>query len=123
MVVTKEKLLAAVALGLSAMLLSGLRLPHADPIPEVFPTEAERRFRVLGGLPVVGPEGELELERDPFVVQDAWAPMEPEPLEVPAREAWLRALPGGPLEAAREPSDRVRIVSPPGPGTPAEVQK
>lgn len=123
MVLTKEKILAAVALALSAMLLSGLRVPHADPIPEVFEPESERRFRVLGGLPVVGPDVDLELERDPFVVQDAWSNMDPEPLGLPEREPWLRALPGGPLPTPISAVDRVRIKRPPGAGTPAEVGK
>ncbi|MEZ6183859.1 MAG: hypothetical protein R3F62_02490 [Planctomycetota bacterium] len=123
MVVTKEKILAAVALALSGFLLSGLRLPHADPIPEVFEPEGERRFRVLGGLPITGPDVELGLERDPFVVQDAWSEMDPEPLALPKRERWLRAVPGGPLDEARSPADRVKLETPPGPGTAAEVQR
>ena len=52
-----------------------------------------------------------------------WSTMDPEPLALPDREHWLRALPGGPLATPRRAADRVRVVKVPGAGTPAEVPK
>lgn len=103
---TKEKGLALVSLAASALMLASVRLPRAEPVPQVPALEAPGAYRVVGGTPSVSPEKELTGGRDPFQVQDAWSEAAPATLEVPPPIRWPRALPGGASPRASSPAER-----------------
>jgi hypothetical protein len=104
---TKEKLLAAVALALCVLVLVGVRVPHIEDAPDVPANEGPRAFRTLSGTPHLAPETPYTSSRDPFRIQDAWAESAPALLALPPGATWPRAIPGGLAEQPHGPDDRV----------------
>jgi hypothetical protein len=115
---TKEKVLALVALLAAAAVISGLRAPRVEAVPAVPPEEPARAYRTVASAPRVLPEQLWRPgARDPFSVEDAWKEAAPALLDVPPADGWPRALPVGPATTARSPHDRLLA-----PGRPKEAE-
>ncbi len=108
--VTKEKLVFAVALVVSLGTFTGMRKPSTEDVPKIPPEEAPRPPRVTVPIPALHPEKALEsAARDPFVQASAWSAATPARLGSLPEPAERRILPGGPRGAVivvdHEPKD------------------
>lgn len=107
---TKEKVLALVALLAAAAVISGLRLPRVEDVPPVPAEEAARPYRTISSAPRLAPDKPFRAGlRDPFAVEDPWKEAPPALLALPPVQGWPRALPGGPSATPRSPADRLRV--------------
>lgn len=107
---TKEKVLALVALLAAAAVLSGLHLPRVEEVPAVPGEEAARPYRTISSAPRLAPDKPFRPGlRDPFAVEDPWKEAPPALLALPPVQAWPRALPGGPSATPRSPHDRLLL--------------
>jgi hypothetical protein len=98
--VTKEKLVFAVALVVSLGTFAGTRKPSTEDVPKIPPEEAPRPPRVTVPVPALHPEKPLEAAaRDPFVPASAWSAATPARLGSLPEPAERRILPGGPRGA------------------------
>ncbi|MCO5171032.1 MAG: hypothetical protein M9894_32310 [Planctomycetes bacterium] len=117
---TKEKVLALVALLAAAMVVAGLRAPRVEEVPPVPAEEAARPYRTVSSAPRLAPERPYKPGagvRDPFAVEDPWKEAPPALLALPPTRGWPRALPVGPNPTARSPHDRLLLGgAPPQPG-------
>lgn len=113
---TKEKVLAFVALLAAVAVVSGLRLPRVEEVPPVPGEEAARPYRTISSAPRLAPDKPFRAGlRDPFAVEDPWKEASPALLALPPVQAWPRALPGGPRATPRSPHDRLLVRSRPRP--------
>ncbi|MGE0711113.1 MAG: hypothetical protein AB7N76_07095 [Planctomycetota bacterium] len=115
MVITKEKVLAGIALAVTAFTLASARVPAIEPVPEVPGEEQARAFRAVTSAPRLAPEEGSEFARDPFATKDPWQPATPALLAVPPAQPWPRALPGGPAALPLSPRDRLLVRKDPAP--------
>lgn len=113
---TKEKLLALVAVVAAAVVISGLQLPRIEDVPSVPPEEGARAYRTISSGPRLAPEQPFRAGlRDPFAVEDPWKEAAPALLALPPVQGWPRALPGGPSATPRSPHDRLLVRGRPRP--------
>ncbi len=112
--VTKEKVLAAICALIGVFVLTTVRSPAVEAVPEVPAEESARAFRTLAVTPRLAPEGAFS-GRDPFRTHDPWQEAAPATLAVPPRTRWPRALPGGLEPLPRSPRDRVLVTAEPQP--------
>lgn len=113
---TKEKVLALLALVAAAAVISSLRLPRVEDVPAVPGEEAARPYRTISSAPRLAPDKPFRAGlRDPFAVDDPWKEAPPALLALPPVQAWPRALPGGPSATPHSPHDRLLVRSRPKP--------
>ncbi len=100
--ITKEKVLALVALAASALVLLEVHRPKVEEVPTVPPEEQARPWRAAAAAPRLQPEKGFRAGlRDPFHVEDPWVEAPPTTLALPPGTGWPRVLPVG---ALREPA-------------------
>lgn len=109
MVMTKEKILAAITSAVAAFTLISARVPAIEPVPEVPTAEGPRPYRAVTAAPRLSPEDALEIGRNPFSTKDPWQPATPAQMPVPPSASWPRALPGGAEELPKSPRDRLLV--------------
>jgi len=112
--ITKEKVTAAVAVLIAAIVVGSLSVPRVDPVPPVPPAADARAYRFVGGAPVLAPEEPYAAGRDPFHIRDAWSEARPALLALPPAGSWPRALPGGIAVVPDDPGDRLLVDELPG---------
>jgi hypothetical protein len=109
MLLTKEKILAAITLVVSAFTLLSASVPAVEPVPSVPQEEVARPYRAVSAAPRLSPEGAEEGERNPFSTKDPWQVATPALLVVPPAQSWPRALLGGPDRLPASPGDRLLV--------------
>jgi hypothetical protein len=110
MLITKEKVLALVAVLAAASVVSGVHAPRVEAVPQVGGEEPARPYRTIASAPRLGPEQPWKPgARDPFAVEDPWKEAAPALLALPPARAWPRALPAGPADTPRSPADRLLV--------------